>query len=225
MSLTFTKLFSSITESTIWCEPANTRLVWITMLAMADRKGRVWASIPGLANRARVPLEDTEKALATLLSPDRYSRTPDNEGRRIEPMDGGWRLLNHEKYRAIRDEETTREVAREHMRRKRAAENVDVTGEQLSAVIRGSHNAEAEAEADREGGRKRRKPATSCPDAFNVTEAMSAWAVEQGLPANRVMPETAKFLDYFRGSGRLQHDWLATWRNWIRKAVEIKGGR
>ena len=147
MSLTFTKLFSSITESTVWCEPAHTRLVWITMLAMADRQGRVWASIPGLANRARVPVEDTEKALETFLAPDKYSRTEDFEGRRIEPIDGGWRLLNYEKYRAIRDIETTREVAREHMRRKRAS--VDETNQQLISVDRGSHNAEAEAEASK----------------------------------------------------------------------------
>jgi hypothetical protein len=49
MSVTFTKLFSSITESTVWDEPDRVRLVWITMLAMADKHGRVWASVPGLA--------------------------------------------------------------------------------------------------------------------------------------------------------------------------------
>ena len=70
------------------------------------------------------------------------------------------------------------------------------------------------------GGRKRRKPATPCPQAFDVTPEMSAWAVEQGWPASRVMPETEKFLDHFRGKGEAKHDWLATWRNWIRKAVE-----
>lgn len=74
------------------------------MLAMADRKGRIWASVPGLANRARVPVEDTEKALETFLAPDKYSRTPDHDGRRIEPIAGGWRLLNHAKYREMRDE-------------------------------------------------------------------------------------------------------------------------
>ena len=64
------------------------------MLAMADSKGRVWASIPGLANRARVTVAQVENALATFKAPDQYSRTPDNEGRRVEDIDGGWRLLN-----------------------------------------------------------------------------------------------------------------------------------
>lgn len=143
MSVTFTKLFSSITESTVWCEPANTRLVWITMLAMADRRGRVWASVPGLANRARVPLEDAEKALATFLAPDRYSRTTDHEGRRIEPIDGGWQLLNHSKYRDMRDEEVRREQNREAKQRERAKSAKVLTVSQGQP-----ESAQAEAEAD-----------------------------------------------------------------------------
>lgn len=121
------------------------------MLAMADRNGRVWASIPGLANRARVPLEDAKLAIATFLGPDEYSRTPDNEGRRIEPIDGGWRLLNHEKYRSIRDEETTKEAKRNYINKRRAAEREakPSTVEQVSNTVeRGRDNAEADTEAD-----------------------------------------------------------------------------
>ena len=152
MSFTFTKLFSSITESTIWIESDRTRIVWIAMLAMCDRKGRVWASLPGLANRARVPLEDCEKAIATFLGPDRYSRTPANDGRRIEVIEGGWRLLNYDKYRAIRDEETILESKRRYINTRRAlekangVENVEQSRPQYT-------QAEAEAEAE-----KRRSP-------------------------------------------------------------------
>ena len=54
----FTKLFNSILDSTIWQEPPATKLVWITLLAMSDRNGDVHASIPGLAKRAGVTLEE-----------------------------------------------------------------------------------------------------------------------------------------------------------------------
>ena len=138
MSLTFTKLFSSITESTIWTENDPTRIIWITMLAMADRRGRVWASIPGLANRARASVDNVEAALSKFLSPDKYSRTTEHEGRRIEQIEGGWKLLNHEKYRAIRDEEAINESKRKYINTRRAVENVE----------RGRHNAEADTEAD-----------------------------------------------------------------------------
>jgi len=122
MSITFTKLFSSITESTIWCEDSDIRVVWITMLAMSDKNGRIWASIPGLAKRAAVSIEQTESALNKFLSPDPYSRTKEHEGRRIEVIDGGWRLLNHAKYRAIRDEEERKAYKREWIKNKREEE-------------------------------------------------------------------------------------------------------
>lgn len=141
MSVTFTKLFASITESTVWCEPDATRLAWITMLAMADSRGRVWASIPGLANRARISVDSTRDAIATFLSPDPDSRTPDHEGRRIEPMDGGWRLLNHEKYRSIRDEESIKESKRRYINQRRAKER----GVEKVELCR--YNAEADTEA------------------------------------------------------------------------------
>ena len=97
----FTKLFSSLLDSTIWREDDKTRIVWITMLAMADRLGYVAASIPGLAARANVTIEEVKMALAKLADVDEYSRTKANDGRRIEDADGGWNLLNYAKYREL----------------------------------------------------------------------------------------------------------------------------
>jgi hypothetical protein len=160
MSVTFTKLFSSITASTVWCEPDRTRIVWIAMLAMADRKGRVWASIPGLASIARVPVEDCRTAIESFLSPDRDSRTKDNEGKRIEEIDGGWLLLNYEKYRERQDAETIKESKRRYINARRARERQGITirankvdivsHESVDKTIYSSHQsrqAEADAEA------------------------------------------------------------------------------
>lgn len=105
----YTKLFSSIVTSTIWGESNETRLVWITMLALSDKDGLVPASVPGLANLARTSIEKCEEAIAVLSSPDKYSRTVDFEGRRIEKVDGGWRLLNHGKYRKMLSVQERRE--------------------------------------------------------------------------------------------------------------------
>lgn len=119
MSYTYTKLFSSILDSTVWTTPPSTKLVWITMLAMADRDGAVSASVPGLANRAGVPLKDAEDALATFMAPDTYSRTQDHEGRRISKVDGGWMLLNHEKYRYKSSADDLRSKAAKRQKRYR----------------------------------------------------------------------------------------------------------
>lgn len=121
----FTKLFSSITTSSIWNEDNNTRILWITMLAMSNKEGYVSASVGGLAHEARITKEECEKALKILSSPDEDSRSKEFEGRRIEIIDGGFQLLNHAKYRAMRSEEERREYMKSYMVEYRRTKNVN----------------------------------------------------------------------------------------------------
>ena len=95
----YSKLFGSIVTSTIWCEDNATRIVWITMLATCDADGIVEGSIPGFAGVARVSIEEMQRALEVLKRPDPFSRTQEHEGRRIEDVPGGWRILNYRDYR------------------------------------------------------------------------------------------------------------------------------
>ena len=95
----WTKLFSSIVTSSVWCEDHATVRVWVAMLAVGDADGIVEGSLPGFANLARVTVEEMRAAVDKLSSPDPDSRTPDHEGRRIEAIEGGWRILNHGRYR------------------------------------------------------------------------------------------------------------------------------
>jgi hypothetical protein len=120
MSVTYTKLFSSLPESTIWCEPSDTRVLWITMMAMADSCGRVFGSVPGLAKRANISVESCRIGMDCLLSPDPDSRSKTDEGRRITVIDGGWRLVNYDKYREIKDNEARKKYNRDRMRASRA---------------------------------------------------------------------------------------------------------
>jgi hypothetical protein len=143
----YTKLFGSIIASTIWRESSETKVVWITMLAMANKTGVVEASIPGLADLARVSIDDAKRAVETLSSPDEYSRTRDHEGRRIEPVDGGWMILNHAKYRQKLSADERREYNAEAKRRSRKR-STDVSAcPQMSAMS-------AQAEADTKSNSK-----------------------------------------------------------------------
>src|SRR5262249_41083298 len=108
----YTKLFSRILDSTIWREDDRTRILWITMLAMADRDGIVRASIPGIADRARISIADCECALQRFQQSDKYSSSQEDKGRRIRPVEGGWLLINHGKYRALMSAEDQREKSR-----------------------------------------------------------------------------------------------------------------
>ena len=127
----YTKLFSSIIASTIWRADDKTRLVWITMLAMADQFGIVEASVPGLADMARVTLQECQDALQELSAPDEYSRSTERDGRRIEPSDGGWRLINHGKYRDKMSRDERREYQRLYQRSYRK-QNVNSDSDKLT---------------------------------------------------------------------------------------------
>ena len=124
----YTKLFSSIVASTIWREDDKTRIVWITMLAMKNERHMVEASLPGLADMARVTITECEKAIKKLESKDGYSRNQDHEGRRIERTQGGWKILNGEYYRAMMSADDRREYQRNYHReyRKRVRKSGDM---------------------------------------------------------------------------------------------------
>lgn len=121
----FTKLFSMILDSTVWQLSLEAKVVWITMLAMKDRHGDVMASVPGLAKRAGVSIHACEQALECFRSPDPYSRTKSFDGRRIQDIDGGWTVLNHEKYQQM----LSVEERREYNRRKQAERRRKLAGE------------------------------------------------------------------------------------------------
>jgi hypothetical protein len=217
----FTKLSSSIVFSTVWREPNHIRIVWITMLALADARGYVGASLPGLADAARVTLAECEEAIASFLAPDRYSRTKDHEGRRIEVVDGGWRLLNHELYRNGRDPEARREQNREAQARFRERHQGKPRKPGVSQRQPESAQAEAEAEAeDRSRGREeestqrraRRKGWHRVPADWNPNDEHRRIAAEEGKDHDR---ELARFRDHEFKTAKVDAD--ATFRTWLRR--------
>jgi hypothetical protein len=152
----YAKLFTSITESSLWSEPKEVRLLFVTMLAKADQDGFVEASIPGLARVANLTIGETEASLKVLLSPDPYSKNPANEGRRIAEIPGGFLLLNYEDYRARRSTEERREYMRQYMQEYRTKKpsrkhSVNSGKQNVNSVSRGKPplaHTEADTEAD-----------------------------------------------------------------------------
>lgn len=95
----FVKVDSGILDSSVWLESPETRVVWFTMLVKADMNGFVGTSKGGLWRASNVERSAFDAAIATLESPDSDSRSSEFEGRRIQKIEGGWQILNYEKYR------------------------------------------------------------------------------------------------------------------------------
>lgn len=96
----FALLWSKILDSSIWITGSKeTRLVWIAILAMKDKDGKIQSSVVGLADRAKVRPEECRAALKVLLSPDPDDTSKVDDGRRIREIPGGWVVVNHDLYR------------------------------------------------------------------------------------------------------------------------------
>jgi len=77
--------------------------------------------------------------------------------------------------------------------------------------------------AETGGERKRRKSGTTLRqegwhEAF--PEEAKRWALDHGLPQIVIEKEAEAFVEYWangNGRGRRMKNWMATWRNWVRK--------
>jgi hypothetical protein len=94
----------------------------------------VACSLSGLQRASNVSIEATKTAVETLQAPDPDSRTPDNDGRRIEKVDGGWLILNYKAYREKQHDEHRRNYMRDLMRRKREEDQLEAANKVLTGA-------------------------------------------------------------------------------------------
>lgn len=98
------------------------------MIVLADADGIVDMTPQAMSARTSIPFEIIEAGLKKLEAPDPYSRTPGNDGKRIELIDEhrpwGWHIVNHEKYKKLRDADEVRAQNRERQQRFRDKKHV-----------------------------------------------------------------------------------------------------
>jgi hypothetical protein len=119
----FALLWGKMLRSSLWVtQSKETRLVWITLLCLKDSNGQVQSSVVGLADDAKVSLDECKQALQILMAPDPDDTSKVEEGRRIREITGGWEVVNHDMYRFSTDEK------REFWRQQKAEQRAKKTG-------------------------------------------------------------------------------------------------
>jgi len=188
---------------------------------MADLNGYIGASVPGLADRARVSLDACLQALECFRAPDKWSRSQEFDGRRIADVEGGWVLLNHAKYRAMRDAEVRKEQVKQAVARFRAKPKDDViTGNQSNPCKPVKAQADTEADTDTKKQKNSSPTGSRMAKDFVIPNDWKAWAKKK-RPELDIEDEAESFVDYWTeipGAKGRRAGWKGTWQNWIRRA-------
>lgn len=83
---------------------------------MRNSEGYVKAAFSGVRRNANVTEDECRSALNIFMAPDPESSSKNDDGRRIKEVEGGWFIINHEKYQYSSEEK------RNYWREKKAAE-------------------------------------------------------------------------------------------------------
>ena len=218
----YAKLFASIYQGTL---RGNTHglVVFTNLLAHADASGWVDIHPRAIAEEVGLSLAEVQKALLELEAPDPDSRSPEQEGRRILRMDEhrswGWIIVNHGKYRAIRNEEDRREQNRLAQKRFRDKKLEDSKHSKPRKPMSAQAEAEAEAEAEEINTKKSRAPRpaskkTQMPENFAISDRVRAWAAEN--KHGQLEQHLASFRISCKAKGYAYADWDAAFMNAIR---------
>ena len=149
----WTPLFSKIVDSSIWTEPDHVCKVFITMLALKDSDQVVRYNAFGLAQRSHKTESEVLDALKILSSPDKKRIEPQPfEGRRIEKVQDGWKILNGIAYEEMMRKLNRREYQRVKQSEYRQKQHAPLAGEVLAVKALEQGNVEQfEAIAARRG--------------------------------------------------------------------------
>ncbi len=216
VNMAYAKLFSTITDSSLWGASKEARILFVSMLARADAVGFIEAALPGLARMANLTIAETERALAEIMAPDPHSKSTNADGRRVVKVERGWCLVNYEAYRLRRDEEERREYMRKYMSSYRKGHPVNsVNSSKLSKPQLAKAEAEAEAEREKKGNlpTPHNEPADE-NQPITLAKPMGPATPKRGLPDFLAM-NRALFI------GREERaDWEAILRQWGWDACE-----
>jgi hypothetical protein len=109
MRAIYVPVFDRFFESSIMQEALPVRFVMLALIRLAWRSGangEVDVDLRTFAGSLNLPFTDVEAAVQRLMEPDPSSHSPDEDGRRLVPLDPdrpmrGWRLVNWQKYRVL----------------------------------------------------------------------------------------------------------------------------
>jgi len=205
------KIFDSIYDGTL-VEDWRALVTFQQFIVLCDSDGVVDMTPSAISRRTGIPIEHIKAGIELLEKPDPWSRTPDEEGRRLLRLDNhrewGWQIVNHQKYKGLQDYDTVKQQNRDRQRRRRANQNEATDSNGLSRSVTDSHaqSRHTDKDTNTNTGNRRFTPPT-------VTEVRKYCQDRK----NSVDPQ--RFVDFYEAKGwyvgkNKMKDWKAAVRTW-----------
>ncbi len=132
------KIFESIYDGSLYGN-FEAIVTFQALIVLADEHGLIDISPHALAGRTSYPIEIIKAGLKVLQQSDPHSRSQDEDGKRIVPLDNGrefgWRIVNYDHYRNLASRQDTKVKARERKRRQREKESQAVDSKRCHAPV------------------------------------------------------------------------------------------
>lgn len=220
----YVKIFAGILESSIASDTVLRRF-FMDLLLIADQEGNVIATRDAIAKRLGTTRQEVDWGLEKLLEPDPESGNPDNDGRRLEQIEGrgyGWRILNYGFYRDIktatelRAANAKRQADFRARKRDSNASNAHVAESNPSDSSSDSNSTTStEAKEPKKERARKRATLTSLPEPFEISARVRAWA--DGYGYGRLEEHLEHFVSQAKARAYVYADWDSALMNAIRK--------
>jgi len=117
------KIFESIYDGTL-SDNWQALITFQQMIVLCDADGIIDMTPQAISRRTGIPVEHIVDGISFLEKEDEYSRTPDENGKRIVRLDEhrpwGWSIVNHSKYKSLQDSDTVRHQNKIRKQKQRA---------------------------------------------------------------------------------------------------------
>lgn len=118
----YAKVFASLWDGTLG-QNWEAWSVFVFMLANCSADGVIDMTPDAISRRSCIPPDVVKRALTYLTTPDPESRSVEESGRRLIPLDShrswGWRIVNHSRYRRQESRAVKKARDAERMRQRR----------------------------------------------------------------------------------------------------------
>jgi len=210
------KIFDSIYDGTL-AEDWRALITFQQFIVLCDADGMVDMTPQSISRRTGIPVEHIKAGIDVLEKADKYSRTSDEDGKRIELIDDhrpwGWHIVNHEKYKRMQDADTIRAQTRERVRKHREKKRGVTDGNEQKRHIDTNTNTNIKIKT---------RAAKFTPPALSD--------VRDYIDGKKYHVDAEQFIDFYESKGWMvgknkMKDWKACVRTWAKRDNPKKENR